>query len=816
MGGVSQPAGTVTLVFTDIEGSTRLLHELGTSAYKEALAEHRRIVREACARYSGYEVDDEGDAFFYAFASAKDAVSAVSEAMEGLKQGPIQVRVGIHTGEPELDPPKYVGMDVHTAARIMSAGHGGQVVVSPTTQALLDDELVSLGSHRLKDLSEPITLYQLHEGSFPPLKTIANTNLPTPASSFLGREAELLSADALLNSTRLLTIAGPGGQGKTRFALELARRAREERFSDYPDGVFSCFLSSLRDSSLVLATICQTLNVKEQPGSSALEALSAHLQGKKLLLLCDNLEHLLEAALELSELLQQAEGLTLLVTSRELLRIQGETSYALPPLAEDEGIALFCERAKLEPSSEIAELSTRLEGLPLAIELAAARTSILSPRQLLERLSQRLDLLKGTRDADPRQQTLRATIEWSYDLLSPDERRLFRALSVFAGGCTLDAAEEVCDADLDTLHALVDKSLLRFTEERFWLLETIREYAAARLQEAGEADVVWERHAEWMAELLEADPGGAALEVDNLRGALAWSRDAERGALELRLAHATRRYWANAGRVREGLHWLLGAAERGPDDQPEQRAMVMTTAMFCAMRVGDTPRALEIAEAQLDISRVVGGSALVAGLGGLASVHEHAGDLERSVELFEQALNLAYAEGSPSVLAATLFNSAAPEYTLGNYERAQQLYSEARDLFRACEDAQGEAHALVALADCSFRLGRMDEGLDNAREGLRRLHALDLPRLVAEALVSFADVARTQGRWESAGTLLGAHGAILEEAGEVHEPSLGDLCEEIRLACRSGLGSEQLAAVVMRGASMSRNEAVEYALASID
>jgi class 3 adenylate cyclase len=322
MGGVSQPAGTVTLVFTDIEGSTRLLHELGTSAYKEALAEHRRIVREACARYSGYEVDYEGDAFFYAFASAKDAVSAVSEAMEGLKQGPIQVRVGIHTGEPELDPPKYVGMDVHTAARIMSAGHGGQVVVSPTTQALLDDELVSLGSHRLKDLSEPITLYQLHEGSFPPLKTIANTNLPTPASSFLGREAELYQADALLNSTRLLTIAGPGGQGKTRFALELARRAREERFSDYPDGVFSCFLSSLRDPALVLATICQTLNVKEQPGSSALEALSAHLQGKKLLLLCDNLEHLLEAASELSQLLQHTPGLTLLVTSRELLRIR--------------------------------------------------------------------------------------------------------------------------------------------------------------------------------------------------------------------------------------------------------------------------------------------------------------------------------------------------------------------------------------------------------------------------------------------------------------------------------------------------------------
>ena len=304
--GVLQPSGQVTLVFSDIEGSTRLLEELGTDAYREALAEHRRIVREAYARYSGYEVDYEGDAFFYAFSSAPDAVAAVSAAMAGLEDGLIKIRVGIHTGEPGLDPPKYVGMDVHFAARVMSSAHGGQVVLSAATAEQVELGLADLGEHRLKDIEDAVSLYQLGEGSFPPLKTIANTNLPTPASSFLGREEELYEADLLLQATRLLTIAGPGGQGKTRFALELATRARDERFSDYPAGVFACFLSSLRDPSLVLPTLCQTLSVREQPGESALAALASHLQGKKLLLLLDNLEHLLESASALSQLVRRA------------------------------------------------------------------------------------------------------------------------------------------------------------------------------------------------------------------------------------------------------------------------------------------------------------------------------------------------------------------------------------------------------------------------------------------------------------------------------------------------------------------------------
>ena len=268
-----QPSGTVTLVFSDIEGSTKLLEALGTSAYRQALAEHRQIVREAFARYQGYEVDYEGDAFFYAFDSAQQAVSAVSEAMQGLEVGPISIRVGIHTGEPELDPPKYVGMDVHTAARIMSCGHGGQVVVSKTTAALVDTPLQELGEHRLKDIQEAVPLYQLGEGSFPPLKTISNTNLPTPASSFVGRDDELLEVlSRFEDGARLVTLTGPGGTGKTRLAIEAAATLVPE----YKAGVFWVGLATLRDPALVTETIAQTLGAKD--------GLAEHIGEREMLL----------------------------------------------------------------------------------------------------------------------------------------------------------------------------------------------------------------------------------------------------------------------------------------------------------------------------------------------------------------------------------------------------------------------------------------------------------------------------------------------------------------------------------------------------
>jgi predicted ATPase len=565
----TQPTGTVTLVFSDIEGSTRLLRELGIDAYRDALAEHRRIVREAYARYAGYEVDYEGDAFFYAFSSAQDAVSAVGDAMGGLESGPIRIRVGVHTGVPALDPPKYVGMDVHFAARVMSSAHGGQVVLSKATADLVDRDLLDLGEHRLKDIAEAVSLFQLGDGSFPPLKTISNTNLPRPASSFLGREGELEEVFSHIeHGARLLTLTGPGGTGKTRLALEAASFL----VGRFKAGVFWVGIASLRDPALVSETIAQVLGAKDD--------LAAHIAEREMLLLLDNLEQVIEAAPELSQLVERCPNLTLLVTSRELLRVRGEVEYPVPPLAQPEAVSLFCDRARLEATDEIAELCARLDSLPLAVELAAARAKALTPVQILERLSGRLDLLKGGRDADPRQQTLRATIEWSYELLPGDEQRLFARLSVFAGGCTLEAAETVCDADLDTIQSLVEKSLLRFSGGRYWMLETIGEYAGERLDAPSSAVELRQRHVRWFLEFAEkaemtSRSGDRELWFDrleadlgNIRAALDAARRSGENDVVLRLATAMWRFWADRGHVTEGLMTLESALGQSAEESP--------------------------------------------------------------------------------------------------------------------------------------------------------------------------------------------------------------------------------------------------------
>jgi len=426
------PTGTVTFLFTDVEGSTKLLHELGAKRYAQTLAEHRRVLRDAFSRRGGVEVDMQGDAFFVAFPTAPGALEAAREAREALE---IPVRMGIHTGTPLQTNEGYVGADVHKAARIASAGHGRQILVSAATAALLGGELRDLGEHRLKDLSAPERIYQAGDGDFPPLKTLYRTNLPIPATPFLGRERELEEIGELLarDDLRLLTLTGPGGTGKTRLALQAAAEAAEW----YPDGVFWVPLAPLRDPALVLDAASQAVG--------ATDGLQEHLADKRLLLLLDNFEHLIAAASELAPLLASCPNLRLLVTSRELLQLAPEQSYPVPPLEPEDGVQLFVARAKavkpaFEPDQAVPALCERLDNLPLALELAAARVRMLSPKQLLERLAQRLDLLKAGRGAEPRQQTLRATIEWSHELLEEDEQRLFARLAVFRGGCTLEAA----------------------------------------------------------------------------------------------------------------------------------------------------------------------------------------------------------------------------------------------------------------------------------------------------------------------------------------------------------------------------------------
>ncbi len=426
------PTGTVTFLFTDVEGSTRLVHELGAEAYAERLAEHRRILREAFRADGGVEVDTQGDAFFVAFPTAPGALRAAAEALKGLGPGPIRVRMGIHTGTPHVTEEGYVGGDVHRAARIAACGHGGQVLVSAATASLLGtDELRDLGEHRLKDLSAPERIYQLGEKDFPALKSLYRTNLPIPSTPFLGRKQELQEVLGLLSrdDVRLLTLTGPGGTGKTRLAMQAAGGLADR----YPDGVWWVPLAPLRDPKLVLETAVQALGAKN--------GLAEHVADKSMLLLYDNFEQVIAAAADVAGLLAACPYLDVLVTSRERLRVRGEQTYPVPPLAESDGAALFVARARaVDPafteSKAVGELCVRLDELPLALELAAARTALFSPEQLLERLSQRLDLLKGERDADPRQQTLRATIEWSYDLLTEEEQELFGRLSVFAGGCS--------------------------------------------------------------------------------------------------------------------------------------------------------------------------------------------------------------------------------------------------------------------------------------------------------------------------------------------------------------------------------------------
>ena len=558
------PSGTVTLLFTDIEGSTRLLHELG-ERYAYALREHRRALRDTFSRYGGFEVDTQGDAFFVAFARASDAVAAAEDAQAALTDGPVRVRIGIHTGEPVVTEEGYVGVDVHRAARIMGAGHGGQVLISETTQRLLDSglELRDLGEHRLKDLTAPQRLYQLGNEDFPPVRTLHRTNLPIQPTALVGRERELEEAGALLRTHRLLTLTGPGGSGKTRLALQLAAEALEE----FPDGVFWVPLQALRDPALVERAITASVGADE--------GLVEHIAGKAILLLLDNFEQVVEAAPIVSSLLIATPNTKVLVTSREPLHVKSERRYPVEPLPDDDAELLFTERARaaahgFRTTAAVGEICRRLDGLPLAIELAAARVALLDPDDLLARLDRRLPLLASrSRDAPARQRTLHATIEWSYELLEPTEQELFRRLAVFRGSFSLEVAEAICGADIDAMESLVVKNLVRRWESRrLGMLDTIREYAVGLLDAAPDAGEVRRRHAEQFLAVAESAnlnagtlrPGGQRLDIamvehDNLRGALAWTVRSGSIALGLEIATAVEQLWVVVD-PDEGIRWF--------------------------------------------------------------------------------------------------------------------------------------------------------------------------------------------------------------------------------------------------------------------
>jgi predicted ATPase len=819
------PCGTVTFLFTDIEGSTRLLQALGDD-YAEALAQHRRALRQACTRHGGVEMGTEGDALFVAFAKASDALAAAAEGRDALASGPIKVRMGLHTGEPLLTDEGYVGMDVHRAARIAAAGHGGQILVSQATRDLVGGEgLHELGEHRLKDLTAPERIYQLGEGDFPPLKSLYQTNLPEPATPFLGRDRELQEVCALLaeSEVRLLTLTGAGGMGKTRLAAQAAADVSEL----YPDGVFWVGLASLHDSALVLPTIAQVLGEKEN--------VAKHIGSKRLLLLLDNFEHVVEAATGLAGLLSGCPNLVLLVTSREPLHLASEREYAVLPLRESDAVSLFHERVQatgteVAGDDEVTEICGRLDHLPLAIELAAAQVKVLPPRMLLERLEQRLPLLTGgARDLPERQRTLSATIEWSYDLLGPKEQRLFARLAVFAGGCTLEAAEEVCEASVGVLHSLIDKSLLRRAGNRYWMLETIREYAANVLEASAESEALRSQHLQFLTALAEeAHRGlrGASRtewierireDIDNARAALSWEpRTTASGELQLRLAAALRLYWDAVGSVGEGRGWIENGLSRVRDPSAQIRYDAYTGAAAFASQQRDFAKAFEYdAEALAAAHELDDGRLVATALMRTAIDYRLTGDLPRARELYEEALSLADDAGDDHLTGAITHNLGDLALYEGDFERARALFKRALEGARVRADPQETAYALCNLALASF-------DLDGARvfgwlqEALTIVSNLSWPLGLAYTLELTGDALAAWGDAEGAGRLLAAAEAMREELELPLDPFEQSLHDESLVLVETALGRAHHAVVADEGRGMSEVEAIGYALSRLN
>jgi predicted ATPase/class 3 adenylate cyclase len=827
------PSGTVTFLFTDIEGSTRLLQELGDD-YAGVLVDHRRAVREVLSGYEGFEVDTQGDAFFAAFASARNAAAAAAGIQRALADCPARVRIGLHTGEASVGADGYVGIDVHRAARISAAAHGGQILISQSTRDLIDAPTRDLGEHRLQDLTAPQRLYQLLvdglPSEFPPPRTLdaASTNLPVEPSALVGRERELREAGRLLerDDVRLLTLTGPAGAGKTRLALQLAA----DHVGAFEDGVFLVDLSPLRDSELVVPTIAQTVGLRDVAGRPATEALAEFLGEKRILLVVDNVEQVVASAPELARLLAACRRLEVLATSREPLRLSGEQEYPVPPLSTAESVELFAERARaVRPGfdldgnrSTVAEICVRLDGLPLAIELAASRVKLLPPPKLLERLDQRLALLTGgARDAPERQQTLRAAIDWSFDLLEPDERGLFARVSVFEGGCTLEAAEAVCDATIDGLASLVDKSLLAEREgaagePRFVMLETVREYARERL---GDDEVeVRRRHAEYFLTLMHATqalgqdtPEALRVysELANARAAVQWFRGGGDVESELRLGSATLRSLWTRGIASEVLGWLESALERGEDIPKGLRAEGHGAAAFAAFHAGETSRSRRHAEQSLAFARELGDKRQIEWALRVRSFEEE--DPNERLRLLQECETLLRELGDDEGLAwvtllrGELFSDERQlAATREHYERAAGLFER---LGLRWEAANARVMVGVALED----EGRHEAAGTVVEDALRTVSELGTIMSIAECFEVLA-AARVEADASLATRLLAGAARIRRERREPGERAFRRLVASTEAAAREQLG-EGFEREWEAGWALTVPEAVALALA---
>lgn len=822
------PSGTITILFTDIEGSTRLLQQLGEK-YATLIAEHNLLLREASETNNGRVMGLEGDSFFVVFPRALDAINAVVQSQRALathawpEAVTVRVRMGLHTGEPQISALGYVGIDVHRAARIAAAGHGGQVLLSQATYDLVQSQLPEsvtirdLGEHRLKDLRQPKHLYQLvMEGlpsDFPPLKSLKvsiQNNLPIQLTSFIGREKELKEVRQSLSEHRLVTLTGPGGSGKTRLSLQVAT----EMLESFQDGVFFVALAPISDPGLVASTIAQALSVSETAGKSIVDSLKDYLQSKSSLLLLDNFEQVISAAPLVSELLTAGSELKILVTSREGLRVQGEHEYAVPPLplpnltelpslealTQYAAVGLFVQRAQAvkpdfhitnETAHTVAEICYRLDGLPLAIELAAARIKLMPPNAMLARLENRLEFLTSrSRDLPARQQTLRNAIAWSYDLLNEHEQKFFRRLSVFVGGCTYDAIEVVAEHHstfaLDQVGSLLDKSFLREIEglngePRFVMLELLREFGLEQLAASGEGETIRLRHASFflvLSEQAESKLESAEQldwinrmeqEHDNLRAALEWSKTAEgAGEICLRLAGTLGLFWEARGYFTEGRERLSAVLSSGiAQGRTADRAKLLARAAELAYRQSDYAATVEFAEESLAIGREVGdkpGTASV--LIKLANAATEAGDYETASGFLEEALTIWQELDDKHGIARALISLGWAALRPGDYQLANARLEQALAISRELEDTRSIAFELSGLGEVALRQGNYPRATQLLEESLELRRQLGNKWGVGVSLGTLGWVAIHEGDWKRAVDRLGESLQVRQEIGD--------------------------------------------------
>jgi predicted ATPase/class 3 adenylate cyclase len=870
------PTGTVTMLFSDIEGSTALLNRLGDQ-YGEALSAMRALLRAAIVTWHGREMGTEGDSFYVVFESAGDAVCCAVAAQRALAGhdwsggDAVRVRIGLHSGQPARHEDAYIGMDVHRAARIAATAHGGQVVLSEPTLELarpLPDgvSVRDLGFHRLKDITEAERIWQLAgpglRADFPPLKSLGTqTSLPLPAMPLVGRDEDLERLHAILArpEVRLITLTGPGGVGKTRLALAAAAALDHS----FPHGVFFVALAAVRDTDVMWKALASDLDVDGDGPAAVLE----HLRDRRMLLVLDNLEQLDRAGEVVAALLAAAPGLVLLATSRGPLHVPGEHEFPVPPLevpreadiatvAGSAAVRLFAQQAGMvrpafviteDNAADVAAICRRVDGLPLAIELAAARVRLLAPKALLGRLGQTLGLATAGAGRPLRQQTLRNTIGWSYDLLAPNLAGVFRRMSVFAGGCDLDALADVAvtgddpagSDPLELVAELADVSLITVTEgadgePRLGMLETIREYALERLEQDDDADGARRRHAEHYAGVAEQagaqvdGPGQLAAldrleaEHDNLRAALAWSLEApaanpagqgEQTLIGLRLVQALIAFWYQHGHATEGRQWLQRAMDVASTGGGAPLAKVAHGLGILMDQQGEPDAALRLFERSLVIWRELGDREQQAReLNSLGIVHRHLGEIDTGRALLEEAIALNRDLGNQVRLAAALANLGQLENAAVRYDRAAELLTEALKIDQQHGDPFGVAVDRSSLALVSLRAGRPREARDLVCGMLDFVASSGNTAFLVNTIELAAAIMAALDEPLLTARLAGAAEAIRQESGMLITPQEGALLEELLVPARATVSSQVWDAELAAGRALTEQEALALLL----